>query len=101
MQKPYSISLYPGTGSADGRRGDHILLAPAYTITSDEVRQVVDVVVAVVTRYFAMHHPAPLHRLPVASSTSAKIVADADAGACPRLLATVAEQSLGTNKLRR
>ncbi|CAK4030121.1 related to adenosylmethionine-8-amino-7-oxononanoate aminotransferase [Lecanosticta acicola] len=53
MQKPYSISLYPGTGSADGRRGDHILLAPAYNITSEEIRQIADTVNAVVRQYFA------------------------------------------------
>ncbi|KAF7194053.1 Aminotransferase [Pseudocercospora fuligena] len=55
MQKPYHISLYPGTGSADGRRGDHIIVAPAYNITAEEVRYVVDTVVAVINRYFKHH----------------------------------------------
>lgn len=55
MQKPYNISLYPGTGSADGRRGDHIIVAPAYNITAEEVRYVVDTVVAVINRYFKHH----------------------------------------------
>ncbi|KAF2209226.1 hypothetical protein CERZMDRAFT_114149 [Cercospora zeae-maydis SCOH1-5] len=52
MQKPFNISLYPGTGSVDGRRGDHILLAPAYNVTSDEIRHIVEIVTAIVERYF-------------------------------------------------
>ena len=52
MQKPYNMSLYPGTGSADGRRGDHIILAPAYNVTSNEIRQIVETVTAVVSKYF-------------------------------------------------
>ncbi|PIA99595.1 putative aminotransferase [Cercospora beticola] len=52
MQKPFNISLYPGTGSADGRRGDHILLAPAYNVTDDEIRHIVEIVTAIVTKYF-------------------------------------------------
>ncbi|GIZ43070.1 hypothetical protein CKM354_000631200 [Cercospora kikuchii] len=52
LQSPFNISLYPGTGSADGHRGDHILLAPAYTVTSDEIRHIVETVTAVVTKFF-------------------------------------------------
>lgn len=52
MQKPYNMSLYPGTGSADGRRGDHIILAPAYNVTSSEIRHIVETVTAVVSKYF-------------------------------------------------
>lgn len=57
MQPPHSISLYPGTGCADGKNGDHIILAPAYTVTSDEVRQIVDITVAVITQFFAQTLP--------------------------------------------
>ncbi|GIZ48172.1 hypothetical protein CKM354_001124900 [Cercospora kikuchii] len=52
LQSPFNISLYPGTGSADGHRGDHILLAPAYTVTSDEIRHIVETLTAVVTKLF-------------------------------------------------
>ncbi|USW49427.1 Putative aminotransferase class-III, pyridoxal phosphate-dependent transferase, major [Septoria linicola] len=55
MQRPYNVSLYPGTGSADGRRGDHIILAPAYNITSDEIRHLVETVTLVVTQFFTAH----------------------------------------------
>lgn len=52
MQEPFNISLYPGTGSADGQRGDHILLAPAYNITEAEVALIVETTTAVVKQYF-------------------------------------------------
>jgi adenosylmethionine-8-amino-7-oxononanoate aminotransferase len=53
MQDPHNISLYPGTGCADGKRGDHVILAPAYNITSDEIRHVVDITVAVIVDFFS------------------------------------------------
>jgi len=52
MQDPYNVSLYPGTGSADGQRGDHIILAPAYTVTEDDIRLIVSVTARVVKHYF-------------------------------------------------
>lgn len=52
MEQPYSISLYPGTGCADGRSGDHIILAPAYSVTSEEIHQIVDITVAVIENFF-------------------------------------------------
>ncbi|RMD40367.1 hypothetical protein DV735_g4754, partial [Chaetothyriales sp. CBS 134920] len=35
------VAIFPGTGSVDGWKGDHIILAPAYTITEDELKTVV------------------------------------------------------------
>ncbi|KAF2971902.1 hypothetical protein GQX73_g1740 [Xylaria multiplex] len=34
------ISLYPGVGTMDGILGDHILLAPAYTSTPKEIKEI-------------------------------------------------------------
>ncbi|KAH7163584.1 aminotransferase class-III [Dactylonectria estremocensis] len=34
------ISLYPGTGTKDGVLGDHVLLAPTYNSTSDEIEEI-------------------------------------------------------------
>ena len=31
------VMIYPGTGSADGWQGDHIILAPAYNVTEAEI----------------------------------------------------------------
>ncbi|WQF89240.1 Putative aminotransferase class-III, pyridoxal phosphate-dependent transferase, major [Colletotrichum destructivum] len=36
----FGISLYPGTGTKDGVLGDHVLLAPAYTSTSEEIEYI-------------------------------------------------------------
>ena len=52
MQESYNISLYPGSGTADGRRGDHVLLAPAYNVTEDEIRYIVDTTAAVIFNFF-------------------------------------------------
>lgn len=52
MQEPHSISLYPGTGTADGERGDHILIAPAYNVSEEEIRYTVDVTARVVKQFF-------------------------------------------------
>lgn len=41
MSDPWNIFLYPGTGTADGFKGDHILIAPAYIITTEEVGYIV------------------------------------------------------------
>lgn len=52
MQKPYNMSFYPGTGCADGRQGDHIIVAPAYNVTADEVQHIVETMTAVIHKYF-------------------------------------------------
>ena len=35
------LLIYPGGGTADGRAGDHILLAPPYNVTDDELQTIV------------------------------------------------------------
>ena len=52
MQEPYNISLYPGTGTADGKRGDHIILAPAYTVDEAEVHHIVDTTAKTIRSFF-------------------------------------------------
>ena len=36
------LLIYPGGGTADGKAGDHILLAPPYNVTDDELDMIVD-----------------------------------------------------------
>lgn len=36
------LLIYPGGGTIDGRRGDHILLAPPYNVTDQELEMIVD-----------------------------------------------------------
>ena len=35
------LLIYPGGGTADGRAGDHILLAPPYNVTDEELQTIV------------------------------------------------------------
>lgn len=51
--EPYNISLYPGNGTVDGTNGDHILIAPAYNVTEDEVRLIVETAAKVIEDFFA------------------------------------------------
>ena len=36
------LLVYPGSGTIDGRNGDHVLLAPPYNVTDDELEMIVD-----------------------------------------------------------
>lgn len=36
------LMVYPGTGTVDGQTGDHVLFAPAFTITGAEIDEIVD-----------------------------------------------------------
>jgi adenosylmethionine-8-amino-7-oxononanoate aminotransferase len=36
------LMIYPGGGTVDGRKGDHILLAPPYNVTDQELDMIVD-----------------------------------------------------------
>ena len=52
ISPPFNMTVYPGTGSVDGVRGDHIILAPAYTITKDDVDHIVRVISGVILKVF-------------------------------------------------
>lgn len=41
---------YPGGGSADGRRGDHIQLTPPINITAEELQEMMDRIEAAIER---------------------------------------------------
>ena len=52
ISEPYNMLLYPGTGTADGYRGDHVILSPSYNITRAEIDTIVKLVVGVVEDVF-------------------------------------------------
>lgn len=37
------VAIYPGIGTVDGTKGDHVLLAPPYNVTESELRAIVQV----------------------------------------------------------
>jgi adenosylmethionine-8-amino-7-oxononanoate aminotransferase len=55
MEEPYNISLYPGTGTVDGKRGDHILVAPPYNATDEEIGLIGRRTADVIEKYFQLH----------------------------------------------
>jgi len=40
--KANGLLVYPGSGTADGVQGDHVLLAPPYNVTDDELTEITD-----------------------------------------------------------
>ncbi|KAK3688418.1 pyridoxal phosphate-dependent transferase [Podospora appendiculata] len=53
LDEKYSILVYPGGGSVDGIRGDHIILAPAFNIKPDEIETIAATVARLISDYFA------------------------------------------------
>lgn len=53
LSPKYSFSIYAGTGTVDGKRGDHVLLAPPYTVNKNEVEQIARLTTAVIEEVFA------------------------------------------------
>lgn len=53
LSEKYQIGVYPGAGSADGLQGDHIIISPAFNVTSDEIRWIATTVARLVRDFFA------------------------------------------------
>lgn len=52
LEEGYDISLFTASGSADGWHGDHVLLAPPYTVLAADVEEIVNRVCRVVEVVF-------------------------------------------------
>lgn len=42
------VAVYPGAGTIDGLKGDHVLLAPPYTVTEEQLERIVSVLKAAI-----------------------------------------------------
>ncbi|KFY96889.1 hypothetical protein V498_02400 [Pseudogymnoascus sp. VKM F-4517 (FW-2822)] len=51
--KDFKITLYPGQGTANGVDGDHVIVAPTYTIRGDEVDYIVHKLASAVDTFFS------------------------------------------------
>ncbi|KAI6780340.1 aminotransferase [Emericellopsis cladophorae] len=49
------VAVYPGAGTIDGHRGDHVLLAPPFNITQGELETVVEVLRESIVSQEALH----------------------------------------------
>ncbi|KAH6667684.1 pyridoxal phosphate-dependent transferase [Halenospora varia] len=52
ISAPFNMTTYPGTGTVDGTTGDHVIIAPTYIYTSEDIDHIVNVVVGVVNQVF-------------------------------------------------
>jgi adenosylmethionine-8-amino-7-oxononanoate aminotransferase len=52
LTKNHEIYTYLGTGADRGIAGDHMILAPAYNVTAEELEMIVDRVVKLITTSF-------------------------------------------------
>jgi adenosylmethionine-8-amino-7-oxononanoate aminotransferase len=52
ISAPFNMTLYPGTGCADGFKGDHVIISPAYTVTEKDVEHIAKVTSDVVHQVF-------------------------------------------------
>jgi adenosylmethionine-8-amino-7-oxononanoate aminotransferase len=52
LAERYGIALYPGSGTADGINGDHIMVSPPYNTTAEEIEVIVERLQRLVCDYF-------------------------------------------------
>ena len=53
LQSPYCIGVYPGTGTVDGVRGDHIIVSPAYNLVASDIEWIAKTLTELVVAFFA------------------------------------------------
>jgi len=53
LQEPFGITFYPGQGTVDGWRGDHVIVAPAYNVSQEDVEMIVERMAGAVDALFA------------------------------------------------
>jgi len=53
LQPEYSVSLYGCSGTVDGIKGDHLVLAPPYIVSKEEIDIIVDTLEKVMKEVFA------------------------------------------------
>jgi adenosylmethionine-8-amino-7-oxononanoate aminotransferase len=53
LSPEYGFAIYPGTGTVDGVRGDHVLLAPPYNTNKDEIILIASLTEKVIKHIFA------------------------------------------------
>ncbi|CBX99680.1 similar to class III aminotransferase [Plenodomus lingam JN3] len=56
LTREHGIYIYPGSGTMDGKSGDHLIIAPAFNITDDEIDLLVERLGRLVEDYFNDYH---------------------------------------------
>ena len=52
MSPEFNMTFYPCVGTVDGVNGDHIIIAPPFIVTKQDVDHIVEVVSAVTEKIF-------------------------------------------------
>lgn len=52
LTERYGIAVYPGTGTADGSIGDHVIISPPYNVTEADIEFLVSTVKRLIWDYF-------------------------------------------------
>lgn len=53
ISPPFNMTLYPGTGTCDGVKGDHVIISPTYFVTKEDVEHIAKMTSDVVHKVFA------------------------------------------------
>ncbi|KAG0646858.1 Aminotransferase [Hyphodiscus hymeniophilus] len=53
LSEPHNMTIYPGTGTAGGLSGDHVMLCPAYIVTKEDIHHIAHTTAAVVKEFFS------------------------------------------------
>ncbi len=53
LTEKYGIAVYPGSGTVDGVNGDHVILAPPYNVTKEDVKFMAETMAKLITDYFS------------------------------------------------
>ena len=48
----FNMTFYPGAGTVDGVRGDHIIIAPPFIVGEQDIDHIVEVLSTVIERVF-------------------------------------------------
>ena len=54
LSRKWSMSFYPGQGTVDGIRGDHVIIAPAYNVTREDIELIATTMDGVIRDVFAV-----------------------------------------------
>jgi adenosylmethionine-8-amino-7-oxononanoate aminotransferase len=53
LSEPHNMTTYPGTGTANGIAGDHVILAPTYISTTEDIEKIANITAEAVKSVFS------------------------------------------------
>ncbi|KAI3331385.1 exocyst complex protein exo70 [Ustulina deusta] len=81
LTEPYCIAVYPGSGTADGINGDHIIIAPPYNISPADVETIATTVQRLVECHRLLRRQSPPKAIMAVGLSNGRHAADEEARA--------------------